>query len=542
MAAPVSGSLHLVALAVMATLLLAPNALAADPSRCEALSKGTVPSAKVTLAEVVPAGDWKDPQGGTRRSLPAFCRVALDLSTGTGSAIRAEVWLPLEGWNGRLLGTGTGSYGGQVDYGQLEETITRGFAGVSDDMGTAPAKGMDGAPLVGQPVKWLDFGHRAAHAAAVVAKQVSAAFYGRPAHHAYFMGCSTGGQQALSEAQRYPEDYDGVVAGCGAWDRIGVHASVVWMHRVLRAEQDALPTAETISLLHKATLAACGPRDGPAAAEYLLDPSRCAFDPGRLECKEAKGPACIPAAQVRALRALHAGPRNPRTGAVIYPGLPRGAESARYFAFVAGQPTPPWDGLFRWVFGAGWDPATFDFDRDLATVRSVLGEMLDAASADLGAFEKRGGKLLLWHGWADPINSAGNTISYYQRLVAERGGRDRDPLAAVRRFARLFLVPGVKHCWDGPGPDAFGAALRAPSYDSEHDAIAALVRWVEQGVPPDRIVATKFKDPEAATGIVFQRPLCPWPEVAAPRPGADASRADRWACGPAPGASAVPGR
>jgi feruloyl esterase len=541
MAAPVSGKLQLVALAAMAAPFLAPNALAADLSRCEALSTGTFPSTKVTLAEVVPAGDWKDPQGALHRALPAFCRVALDLSTGTGSAIRAEVWLPQPGWNGRLLGTGTGGYGGQVDYGQLEDTITRGFAGVSDDMGSAPAGGMDGAPLVGQPVKWLDFGHRAAHAAAVAAKQVIAAFYGRPAHHAYFMGCSTGGQQALSEAQRYPEDYDGIAAGCGAWDRIGVHSAVIWTHRALRAEPGALPTAESIALLRRATLAACGPRDRPADDEYLLDPSRCAFDPGALECKEAKGPDCIPAAQVRALRALHAGPRNPRTGEVVYPGLPLGAESARYLAFVAGQPNPPWDGLFRWVFGPGWDPASFDFDRDLATVRGVLGEMLDANGTDLGAFERRGGKLLLWHGWADPINSAGNAISYYRRLVAERRGRDPDPLGGVRRFARLFLAPGVKHCWDGPGPDGFGAAVRASSYDPEHDAIAALVRWVEQGVPPDRIVATKFQDPETATGIAFQRPLCPWPEVAAPRPGDDATRADGWACGLAAKTGAAPG-
>lgn len=533
---------HLPSLLSMAALLWPHPALAEGVTPCQALSKVTFPAAKVTLAEPVPAGDWKDPRGGLHRALPAFCRVALDLSAGTGSAIRAEVWLPQEGWNGRLLGVGTGSYGGQVDYDQLQDTITRGFAGVSDDMGSAPAKGLDGSPLVGQPVKWLDFGHRAAHAAAVAAKQVIAAFYGRPAHHAYFAGCSTGGQQAMSEAQRYPEDYDGIVAGCGAWDRIGVHAAVIWTHRVLRAEPGALPTAESIALLRKATLAACGPKDGPTGAEYLLDPSRCAFDPGALECKEAKGPDCIPAPQVRALRALHAGPRNPRTGEVVYPGLPLGAESARYLAFVAGQPSPPWDGLFRWVFGPGWDPATFDFDRELATVRGVLGEMLDANSTDLGAFERRGGKLLLWHGWADSINSAGNATSYYRRLVEERRSRDRDPLAAVRRFARLFLAPGVSHCAFGPGPDGFGAAQRASSYDPEHDAIAALVRWVEEGVPPDRIVATRFKDPETATGIDFQRPLCPWPEVAAPRPGGDASRAEGWACGRVPEAGAVPGR
>jgi feruloyl esterase len=303
---------------------------------------------------------------------------------------------------------------------------------------------------------------------------------------------------------------------------------VVRLHRALRATPESLPTPEKFQALRKAILAACAPTDsGPSGDAWLLDPAACKFDPETIRCKEADGPDCLSAAQVEAVRKIYAGPRNPRTGATVYPGIPLGGEGMnRYLGFVAGQAQPPWDATIRWVFGAQWDAATFDFDRDEATLEEVLGPMLDASSSNLSRFAKRGGKLILWHGWMDGVNPTGSSVDYYKQLVAAQKGS----LAATRRFARLFLVPGVGHCAGGPGPDGFGVARPAAADDAENDMLLAVVRWVEQGVAPSRIIASKFVGDDRAKGVVFQRPLCPYPEVAQYRGEGERTAASSFAC------------
>jgi feruloyl esterase len=260
-----------------------------------------------------------------------------------------------------------------------------------------------------------------------------------------------------------------------------------------------------------------------------VDPATCTFDPGTIQCRDADGPECLSAAQVEAFRKIYAGPRNPRTGVSLYAGLPPGGEAmTRYLAFVAAQAQPPWDGSIRWAFGAQWDASTFDFDRDQATLEEALGSLIDASSSDLARFAKRGGKLILWHGWMDAVIPAGASVDYYRQLVAaERGG-----IAATKRFARLFLVPGVGHCAGGPGPEGFGAWRRAAADDAEHDMLLALVRWVEQGVAPSRIVASKFTEDDRAKGVIFQRPICPYPEVARYRGDGDRTAASSFVCRP----------
>lgn len=512
------------ALAVTTVLL----SISEPARRCEELATLPLDGATVTSAVPVGPGDWKTSGGDLVRELPAFCRVSLHLSPSTGSSIRAEVWLPRDGWNGRLLGTGNGGYGGVIDDWALANGVRRGFATANDDMGTTPAKGMDGSPLIGQPVKWVDFGWRATHATAVVSKQVIASFYGKPHHHAYFTGCSSGGRQALMEAQRFPEDYDGIVAGCAAREFTRTIAQVVWLHRALRTATDSTWAPEKLSALRGAVLASCSPTDsGPTGDAWLAEPGACSFDPATIRCQQGDGPGCLTASQVEAVRKIYAGPANPRTGALIYPGLPRGAEPLRYWSFVAGQARPPWDGIFRWVFGSEWDASTFDFDRDEATLEAALGVVLDASSADLSRFARRGGKLVLWHGWSDTLNPAGASVDYYRQVVAaQKGG-----LSATRRFARLFLVPGVNHCAGGPGADGFGVGQVASAPDAEHDLLLALVRWVEQGVAPVRIVASKFVDEDdPAKGVAFQRPICPYPEVARYRGAGDRTQASSFAC------------
>jgi feruloyl esterase len=509
-------------------LLLLGGLLSTASRPCESLAALEVEGGRVTSAVSVPAGDWKDPGGEVHRSLPAFCRAELQLSAGEDSAIRAEVWLP-EAWNGRLLGTGNGSYAGEIQYGWLESGVTRAYATVNDDMGSAPSKGFDGSPLVGHPAKWLDFGWRATHLATVAARQVVAARYGKPPHHAYFVGCSQGGRQTLREAQRFPEDFDGVLAGCPAADNDGAIAQVVWEHRALRETPDSLPTAEKGAALKKAVLDACGPTaEGPAGDRWLVDPARCAFDPARIQCRDGDAPDCLTAAQVEAIRKIYQGPVNPRTGVSRYPGMPRGAEAPRYWKFVASQPQPPWSATYQWVFGAGWDVAKLDFDRDQATVDAVLAPILDVSSGDFSGFARRGGKLILWHGWSDQVIPATATLDLFRRLKGDPRGPGG---GSASSFARLYLVPGVAHCAGGPGADGFGAVVPGAAAAPDHDMLEALVLWVEKGIAPGRIVATKWVDADdPAKGIVFERPLCPYPSVARYRGTGDRIRAASFEC------------
>ena len=507
-------------------------AAATSPVPCESLAGLSVTGEEALGAEFVPGGDWKPPEGDPLKGLPASCRVRLRLSLGTGSDIRAELWLPAEGWNGRFLGTGNGGYGGIIMHGALGDGIRRGFATVNDDMGTSPASGLDGSALVGKPVKWLDFGYRSAHAAAVAGKRLTAAYYGRRPHHAYFVGCSNGGRQALQEAEKFPDDFDGIVAGCTAPAATRTIAQVAWMHAALRTSPASLPSKEQVEALHAAVLAACGPTDaGPAGEAWLADPSSCAFDPGALACSGSSPPGCLAPAQVEAMRKIYAGPSNPRTGARILAGLSRGAESYPFFAWLAAQPQAPLDATFRWVLGADWDPTHLDLDRDFAAVLGVLAPIVDAGGSDLSRFAKRGGKLVLWHGWNDPIVPAGASIDHYLDVVARQSGPAARRVETTRSFARLFFAPGVVHCQGGPGPFGFGAVSPGASFDADHDMLAGVVRWVEQGVAPDRFVASKLVvDDDPSSGVVFERPLCAWPKVARYRGAGDRTQASSFAC------------
>jgi feruloyl esterase len=527
--------LHLVSLASLGLL-----ALAGTPAPCESLAGLSTAGEEVLGAESVPAGDWQPPEGDPLKGLPSFCRVRLRLVPSNGSDIRAELWLPAEGWNGRFLGTGNGGYGGVVQHEALGDGIRRGYATVNDDMGTSPARGFDGSALVGKPVRWLDYGFRSTHAAAVAGKRIVAVHYGRTPHHSYFVGCSNGGRQALQAAERFPADFDGIVAGCAAGAGTRAVAQVAWMHAALRATPESMPSKEQVAALHSAVLAACGPTDtGPAGEAWLADPSTCAFDPGALACAGSGTPACLAPAQVEALRKIYSGPVNPRTGARIYAGLPRGAERHGYFAWVASKPQPPWDATFRWVLGADWDVARLDLDRDFSAVLDVLAPIVDAGTSDLSRFQKRGGRLILWHGWNDPVIPAGASIDFYRDLVDRRPGPVARRLASTRSFARLFLAPGVMHCLGGPGPFGFGAVSLGASFDADHDMLSSVVRWVEQGVAPERIVASKLTvDDVPSSGVVLERPLCPWPETAVYRGAGDRSRASSFACRPRPNPSA----
>jgi len=499
----------------------------------------------------------------TLTSLPPFCRVTATLTPMSDSNIRIEVWLPKSTWNGRFLGTGGGGFQGVITYNELALGIQQGFAATNSDLGTgssgcnplfcgsagnmhnalAIAFGDPATPstgLFGHPERIKDFGYRAIHLMTLRGKDIANAFYGKQAQTAYFAGCSTGGQNALMEAQRFPEDYNGILAGAPAFNRTHLHMAGLSSWQNTHATPGRFIQPGQLTLVNNAVLAQCAGQDGGVATDkFLTDPRDCKFDPKVLQCTGANvPPACLTPEQVTTIRTDYAGTIDPRTGDVINPGVARGSETdnilALGLAFQENLPEPPFDGLFYWVFGSSFGyPAgphsykTFDFDRDVDTVDDQLAKTLNATSTDLGEFNRRGNKLLMYHGWADPLIPSQSSINYFNALVAN-GGDDHGAqpvafkpgddarLAATQKYARLFMVPGMYHCSGGPGPNVF-------------DALSPLVQWVEAGVAPETIVATKFVADTPPT-VQMTRPLCVYPKVARYKGSGDSNAAASFVC------------
>jgi hypothetical protein len=469
----------------------------------------------ITTATSVPAGRFVTPAGQTLAGVPAFCRVVGVSRPTADSNINFEVWLPSASWNGKFLSSGEGGYAGTLNYtragldGGMDDLIQRGYATASTDTGHVAR---DNSWAIGHPEKVIDYAHRAKHLVTVAAKGVVAAFYGRPASRAYFNSCSNGGRQGLMEVQRYPEDYDGVVVGAPWNFQSRSNAGFVWDAQVLSAPGAAIP-ASKLPAIHAAAIAACDANDG-LADSLIEDPSKCAFNPATLLCKGADGDDCLTQPQVTALNKLYDGPKNPRTGASIYPGWARGGELGWARSVIGRDVTT----LGRTYFSSlvfenpEWDYRTFNFDSDMAFAESKIGKLADAVDPNLSAAKRRGVKIIQYDGWNDQTLQPGHSIEYYKRVTAAMGGP-----ANTQDFYRLFMVPGMTHCYFGPGASSFGGVgqQRPPVRDALHDIQAALENWVENGVAPNQLIATKYvDDAPQTTAVKFTRLLCPYPSVA----------------------------
>jgi feruloyl esterase len=480
---------------------------------CQQIAKQTFPGATITTAECVEAGAFKMPGSGVSvPDLPAFCRVAATLKPTPESNIRIEVWLPQTNWNGRFLGTGTGGGAGSISFSALINGLKRGFATTNTDMGTSP----NANDAVGHPERWADFGHRATHEMTMTAKAITLAYYKKPFHHAYFAGCSTGGQQALMEAQRYPDDYNGILVGAPANNRTHLHTGFVWNYKVTnQVPGSAFLPKEKIALITSAVIKACVGKDGGAPGDnFLTDPRACQFDPETLpKCPDGTDDGtCLTGAQLTALKKIYAGPVNPRTGERIYTPMPIGSENSGSGFEYQQNPNQAPGSLFyqyKWVFGSNFDYKTFDFDHDQDKLDSALAPILNANNPDLEPLKKRGGKIVMYAGTADPLVPYQDAVSYYERVVEAQGGAKR-----TADFFRFFLIPGMAHCGGGPGLNDCGQGLGSNvPQDSEHDVLTALIKWVEQGDAPNQLIATAFTGGVASNGIRFQRPIFPYPKL-----------------------------
>jgi feruloyl esterase len=532
-----SVSLRLLRIAAAVAVLLAAASAQARERRsvqrvsCAGLTALTFEgNTTVTAATEITSGTLVTPANQTLTNLPAFCRVQGLSKPTSDSNIYFEVWLPAAAWNGKFLSSGEGGYAGAPNYtrlgldGGLDELVRRGYATASTDTGHSNT---DPWWAVGHPQRAVDYLYRAKHLVTVAAKGLVRAYYGRPPSRSYFNSCSNGGRQALLEIQRFPDDYDGFVVGAPWNFQSHSNAGFVWNAQALSAPGAAIPAAK-LPAINAAVVAACDADDGLVDG-VISDPPRCRFDPNVLLCPGADSSSCLTRPQLEALKKIYAGPRNARTGAKIFPGFIRGGEDG-------------WAGLVTNLTAAGlgngyfanltfenpnWDYRTFDFDADMAHADLKVGILGNAIETDLSEARKRGIKIIQYHGWNDQTLQPEYSPEYYEAVVREMGG-----LKKTQKFYRLFMLPGVRHCYFGPGASSFGAVGQQipPVRDRVHDIQTALEAWVEDGTPPDGMVATKYTNDAAATRTVrLTRPLCSYPAVPQYK-GGDQNDAGSFAC------------
>jgi feruloyl esterase len=493
--------------AVVGILLSAVSILAVP---CENLSSLVIPHASITFAQTVAAGQFLPPAaapGGSAafKNLPAFCRIAATLRPVADSEIKIEVWMPGSAWNGKLQSVGNGAWAGSISYPALAAALASGYAAASTDTGHT---GNNPKFASGHPEKVVDFAYRAVHEMTGAAKVLLAAFYAENPTRAYFNGCSTGGRQALAEAQRFPNDYDGIIAGAPANYVTRLQGAQVWTAQMAHQEEAGYIPPAKYPLIHNAVLQACDALDGLKDG-VLEDPTRCRFDPEVLACKEGDGPDCLTRAQVQAAQRFYAGPSSPRSGQNLFPGLERGSELG-WTTLAGPRPMALAVEVFQYLVfqNPSWDYLKFDVDADIATAEKTVGPVMNSVDPNLKPLFDRGGKLLLYHGWADPGIPPRSTVNYYVSVVDTLGGASK-----VKDSIRLFMVPGMGHCRGGDGTDTF-------------DPVTALDRWVTAGEAPNRIEAAHL-----TKGVADKtRPLCPYPEVAVYKGSGSTTEAASFAC------------
>ena len=495
---------------VLAAVVLdtVPGAAPLDGDACGRLSTLAVPKASITLARAVEAGGFTPPDGDAprgARSLPAFCRVAATLRPSADSDIKIEVWMPASGWNGKYQAVGNGAFSGSIAYPALMTALGRGYAASSTDTGHT---GNTASFAAGHPEKVVDFGWRAVHEMSVVSKAIVSAYYSDAPKRSYWTGCSAGGRQALKEAQRFPADFDGIVAGAPGLDWTGRASQAVRIDKALE-QAGARLTAAQAQRVHRAVLDACDANDG--VKDGVIDnPPTCKFDPGVLQCKGSGGDAsCLTAAQVATVRAIYTPMTNAKTRREIA-GLAPGSELGwTDRGWTASARATGLDQFRFLVFNdPAWQVAMFEGDRDATRAEEMDRDTINALDPNLKPFVERGGKMIQYHGWSDPQISPLASTQYYSRVIEKTGGR-----SAVDQAYRLFMVPGMGHCGGGDGVNTF-------------DMLAALEQWVEHGQAPERIVAS-----HATEGRIDRtRPLCPYPQVAVYNGSGSTDAAESFAC------------
>jgi len=485
-----------------AAVLFGAPALAAVP--CESLATFKLSNATITLAQTVAPGAFTPPAGRGRgggpnpyANLPAFCRVAATLTPSSDSDIKIEVWMPASGWNNKLLAVGNGAWAGSISYNAMGPAVAAGYAATSTDTGHT---GGSASFVVDHPEKVIDFSYRAVHEMTIAAKAITSEFYGGGPRLSYFQGCSTGGRQALTSAQRYPLDFDGIIAGASAVNASRLHGTQVWVAQQSHRDDGSLIPQNKYAALHDAVLQACDALDG-VKDRVIENPRQCKFDPSVLVCKGEDSASCLTASQAETARRVFQGPG-------LFPGYEYGSEGG-WNGTLANPVGIAYDMYRYFVFNdPNWDYKTLNIEKDVPRFDKAIGTTMNSSDTNLKPFFDHGGKLLMYHGWADPGIPAGNSVLYYSEVLKGIGGASK-----ASGSIRLFMLPGVGHCAGGDGPSTF-------------DSLGALDQWRDKGKAPDSIPAS-----HSTNGAVDKtRPLCPYPQVAQYRGTGDTNDAANFTC------------
>jgi Tannase and feruloyl esterase len=476
------------------------------------------------------------PMGIPWFQMPASCRVKIIIAPTSDSHIESEVWMPSTEWNGRLWSVGNGGLAGSIDEIGMSLALTRGYATSATDTGHK-GKDTDGAWALGHPEKITDFGHRAIHETALQAKALVQALLGRKPDFSYFAGGSNGGREALQEAQRYPEDYDGIESGAPAFDGSNNLVSGSWMEHTMTVSKNSWVPPDKLKALEAASIAACDAVDGLKDG-LIDDPRRCEPKPESLACKGTETQSCLTPAQIESVKSLYQGPGGEDPNHFRYYGYEPGGEAGWSEWSLASDPHK--SVLYRIALefhrnlvydNAAWNMNEFDLRHDDVEADRRMGPAYDARDADLSRFAARGGKLILFHGWSDQALQPRLTIDYYQR-VQSKAGAD-----AAAHFVALYMVPGMWHVIGGPGPNAFGQLTAPPASATPANNIgSALQAWVEKGQRPGSIIAGKYDNDIKAILVPDQmhamrtRPLCPYPQVARWKGGGSIEDANNFSC------------
>ena len=510
-AMPLAGALLL----LFSTLAASAQSAPATDS-CANLAHVALPQATITLAQSVAAGAFQIPQEETAgvggvvhqpspqddtSKLPAFCRIGATLSPSSDSSIRMELWLPLSGWNHKFVGVSNMGWGGAILYRSMLPVLASGYALAANDTGHT---GNSAEFAIGHPEKLIDFAYRANHEMTLKAKALIKAFYGSDPLHSIWIGCSLGGMQALMEARRYPDDYDGIIAGAPINPITLFNASQLWPAWVNEKYPEARIPGSKFSMIHEAILKSCASPIGQKQG-FVDDPGACNFDPGALLCKGDDAPDCLTAAQVEQLRRLYAGPVNPRTHEAIFPGPPFGAE-IQWSQDGGIRPSGIAMTLYKYVVfhDPNWDWKTMDYDKAIEKATTEVDPLL-RVDANLNGFLNHGGKLMIYIGWTESHNPK-DVENYYHQVLTNAGPGKEDQL-------RLFEVPGMNHCGGGNGCSSF-------------EKLATMDKWLETGKAPDEMLGAKIDHGQT----VRTRPICAYPKIARYKGAGSEDEASSFVC------------
>ena len=530
----------------LTSFLLISAGFGANPAlaaSCQSLAELRLPNTTIAMAQPEAAGTFLLPgaAAGTKPGPVGFCRVSGSIKPTSDSDIRFEVWLPQTAWKGRYESVGNGGFAGSIPFGAMVRPLMAGSAVAGTDDGHQTATNTPAEWALGHPEKLIDFGYRAVHLTAAVSKSITSAFYGDKPKHSYFIGCSTGGREALTEAQRYPNDFDGIAAGDPANQLVGLHSGDAANMKTFLASEASYISPSGVQKIGAAITEQCDAVDGVKDG-LINDPRDCRIDLASLP---------LTAAQLKTYRALHDGPKT-SSGKQIFPGMPFGSEAVGWTQYFTGPSFAEAHAKARRGILANetfanlvyqdpkWDFMSFDPDKGPADAKKAFGSIMDATDPNLTGFKAHCGKLISYQGWAASDITPFAMLNYYNSVAAAQGSASGKTMAAAdqspnagaldqtQAFYRLFMAPGMGHCGGGPGPNQFGQT--GGDGDADHDVVAALEQWVEKGVAPKKIIATKYVDNDAIKAVQMTRPLCVYPQAAKYQGMGDTNDAGSFVC------------